>query len=225
MTIPRLFSILSFSIFLSTLFESTAAAADCPEKFDDALRRIAAGYLSGNRENLFLNLRCLRRPVEEYAADYERFGSDDIFDKIERDTYNERLDVIKILTPMMKSKDRLTRGEIAATLAYYNFPSSKQWLSEYPDSPQKAVLYAILKYSRSYRWAIDRLSGMNGSAKGTEDARLAEKMAYLNLLYHLAEPASLPFVESLIDTSSDQRLNRRALEIREKILRMNPDIK
>lgn len=218
-------TILSIMIFGLMTGLSLRAQAECDRTIAETLKRIEKHDENGNRQDLIDLLRCLWVPAVEYVNDYDKFIADDIFDDIEEATYGDRLDVIRVLDPMIESKDSIVRGEIAAALAYYGYPPAKQWLRDFPDGPEKAIFYAILDHKRTYRWAIDQLNKTEIREKNGESDLLVERMAYLNLIFHLAEPASLPYLDSIIGSTMEEKVISRAEMARVRILELHPKIK
>ncbi|MEE9552830.1 MAG: hypothetical protein V3W18_00930 [candidate division Zixibacteria bacterium] len=207
------------------VYPSVSAGRDCDQSIGEVLERIENHDQNGDRQELLELLRCLWAPAVEFIDDYDKFASNRILDDIEEATHNDRLDVIRVLDPMMVSKDQIIRGEVAAALAYYRYPWAKQLLSDYPDGPQKAVFYAILDYKRMYRWAIDQLTKTDIRERNGESDLLTERMAYMNLVFHLAEPASLPYLDRTIGSTSEKKIKDRARMARDRILKLYPKIK
>lgn len=42
-------------------------------------------------------------------------------------------------------------------------------------------------------------------------------MTYLNALYHLADPESLPFIEDVIEHPKPEKIRERAIKVKERI--------
>ena len=218
--------ITSFMIFsFVTIGLSVTAVAERDHTIGEVLERIEKHEKNGDRQDLIDLLRCLWVPAVEYVNDYDKFIAEGVFDDIEEATYGDRLDVIRVLDPMIDSKDSILRGEVAAALAYYGYPPAKQWLRDFPDGPQKAIFFAILDHKRAYRWAIDQLKIADIKERSGENDLLVERMAYLNLIFYLAEPASLPFLDGLLVSAADEKIKDRAKMAKDRILELHPEIK
>ncbi len=208
-----------------TIGLSVTAVAERDHTIGEVLERIEKHEKNGDRQDLIDLLRCLWVPAVEYVNDYDKFIAEGVFDDIEEATYGDRLDVIRVLDPMIDSKDSILRGEVAAALAYYGYPPAKQWLRDFPDGPQKAIFFAILDHKRAYRWAIDQLKIADIKERSGENDLLVERMAYLNLIFYLAEPASLPFLDGLLVSAADEKIKDRAKMAKDRILELHPEIK
>jgi len=217
--------ILLISVMVLIWIPSFAKAVDCDLPVKKILANIEKLDMSKDRDSLLVLLECLWSPAELFIMNYDYFIEDSTFAIHERETYDDRLDVVKILVPMLKTKDLVLRNDIVAALAYYKYPETRQLLSHYPFGALKAVFYALLDYKRSYLWAIDQLDRTENLANSREREDRDERMAYLNLLYYLAEPGSLPFLNKFIVSSQNQTEKDRAILARDKILAAHPDIK
>lgn len=168
-------------------------------------------------------LDSLWNPAVDFVRDYERFGADDFLQQFVNSTDSERVDVFRTLVPLLQVKDKFIWNKVVAGLAFYKYPPAEQMLADYPDSPVKAVLYAILGYRRAYRWAIDRLSELDREPVAENSEMMTERMAYLNLLYWLAEPGSLPFVNELIKLEKNEIIKSAAERVRDRIYSLHPE--
>lgn len=203
----------------------SARPVNCDDSAAKILERIEGYDPIEDRAILLEQLRCLLKPAEDLASDTDRLMSDKTFQDIEEATLNNRLSVIKIIVPLTKVRDRIISDEAAAVLAYYRYPPAKQMLSRYPNGPLKAVLYAILGYGRAYRWAIDRMEWLEHGKDIPDSVSFNEWKAYMNLLYHLAEPGSIFFLDGVIASSQPEPIKKRAEEIKARILKLHPEIK
>lgn len=211
-------------ILLLSISASAPAASDCDGTVSDLLNRIENFQPRTETGKLARLVGCLYAPAAYYVKEYDSFASEEVLRKIERETDENRLRVIKVLVPLTRSDDWLLAQEAAAALAYYGYPPGQELLATYPDSLIKAVLYSILRYERSYRWGIDQFNRVERQSK-PDSSVLVAKMNYLNLLYHLALPASLPFVNSLIDSSQPEMIKARAELVRQRIGALHPELK
>lgn len=211
-------------ILLLSITASAPIASDCEETVTDILDRIEDFPPEMDTAKLAELLKCLYAPAAGYVKEYDSFASEKSLEKIWNETNQNHLRVIKILAPLTRSDDWLLVQETAAALAYYGYPPSQELLTGYPDGPIKAVLYSILGYKRSYGWAIDQFCRLERQSKPDSSALVA-KMTYLNLLYHLTMPASLPFVNSLVDSSQPEMIKVRAELIRQRIRSLHPELK
>ena len=206
-------------------FVGIAPAEDCGKNVPAILVEIEQCDVNENRQELIGLLRCLWAPAVDLVKDYDDFIKEDTFEKIENANYKDRLDIIRVLVPLLKSKDRIIKNEVVAALAYYRYPTTKQLLADYPDSPQKAIFYAILRYGSSYRWAIDQLEKLKRGENQGENISIIDWMAYLNLLYRLAEPGSLSYVNELGQSSLPEEIRARAELVKARILELHPEVK
>jgi hypothetical protein len=211
-------------ILLLSITGSAPTASDCEGTVTELLDRIEDFPPEMDTGKLAELLKCLYAPAAQYVNEYDSFASEKSLEKIWNETNQNRLRVIKVLAPLSRSDDWLLVQEVAAALAYYGYPPSQELLTVYPDGPIKAVLYSILGYERSYRWAIDQFCRLERQSKPDSSALVA-KMTYLNLLYHLAMPASLPFVNSLVDSSQPEMIKARTELIRQRIRSLHPELK
>ena len=210
-------------ILLVSISAAAARASDCDGTVSDLLDRIEDFQPETETGKLGGLVKCLYAPAAYYVKRYDSFASENILGEIEKETHQDRLKVIKVLVRLTHSDDWLLAQEVAAALAYYGYPPSQQLLANYPDGPVKAVLYSILGNESSYRWGIDQFNRIERQTK-PDSLALAAKMSYLNLLYHLAAPASLPFVNSLIDSSQPEMIKARAELIRQRIIALHPEL-
>lgn len=211
-------------ILLLSITASAPAASDCEGTVTDLLDMIEDFPPKTDTGKLVELLKCLYAPAAAYVKEYESFASGKSLEKIWNETHQNRLKVIKLLVPLTRSDDWLLAQEAAAALAYYGYPPSQELLANYPDGPIKAILYSILGYERSYRWGIDRFIRVERQSK-PDSLALAAKMTYLNLLYHLARPESIPFLNNLIDSSQPQMIKARALLTKQRIMGLHPELK
>jgi len=211
-------------ILLLSISASAAVAFDCDGTVSDLLDRIESFHAKTDTGKLAGLVKCLYAPAAHYVKEYDSFASEEILRKIDKETHQDRLRVIKVLVPLTRSDDWLLAQESAAALAYYGYPPSQELLTNYPDGPIKAILYSILGYQRSYRWGIDQFNRVERQSR-PDSLILVAKMNYLNLLYHLASPASLPFVNSLIVSSQPEMIKARAELVRQRIIALHPELK
>jgi hypothetical protein len=214
-------------ILLLSITASAPTASDCEGTVTDLLDTLdmIEDYPSKTDTGKLVELlKCLYAPAARYVKEYDSFASEESLEKIRNETHQNRLKVIKLLIPLTRSDDWFLAQEAAAALAYYGYPPSQELLANYPDGPVKAILYSILGYERSYRWGIDRFIRVERQSKSDSPA-LAAKMTYLNLLYHLATPESIPFLNNLIASSQPQMIKARALLIKQRIIALHPEVK
>jgi hypothetical protein len=211
-------------ILMISNLTSPVLSRDCGDNVPALLERIEGMKSETDTSELVELLKCLSKPAERWVRDYGSFASEQAMKKIEKETEPYRLRVYKILIPLSSSGDWLVADEAAAALAYYGYTPAGQMLDNYRDGPLKAVLYAIIGYKRSYLWAIDRLLESD-RVSHPEDDSIEVRMAYLGLLYHLAEPRSLPFLNGLISSQENPEVRARAELVRERILKSNPELK
>lgn len=211
-------------ILLFSITASAPIASDCEGTVTDLLDMIEELPPKTDTGKLAELLKCLYAPAAHYVKEYDSFASEKSLEKIRNETLQDRLKVIKLLVPLTRSDDWLLAQEAAAALAYYGYPPSQELLANYPDGPIKAILYSILGYERSYRWSIDQFIRAERKSK-PDSLALAEKMTYLNLLYHLARPESIPFLNNLVDSSQPQIIKARALLIKQRIIALHPEVK
>ncbi len=211
-------------ILLLSITASAPTASGCEGTVTDLLDMIEDFPPKTDTGKLVELLKCLYAPAATYVKEYDSFASEKSLEKIWNETHQNRLKVIRLLVPLTRSDDWLLAQEAAAALAYYAYPPSQELLANYPDGPIKAILYSILGYERSYRWGVDRFIRVERQSKPDSSA-LAAKMTYLNLLYHLASPESIPFLNNLIDSSQPQMIKARALLIKQRIIALHPEVK
>jgi hypothetical protein len=191
----------------------------------EILKAIETCDPAADRAKLIELIGLLWAPAARFVSNYDEFIGESTMEDIEKATYEDRLDVIRILVPLINRKDPILTNEIAAAFSYYNYPPAKQMLSDYPDGPQKAVFYAILGHGRSYRWAVDQYEKIGRGGSDSIKSAVVEKLAYLNLLYFLAQPESLPFVRRVEADSEILKIRERAARVRDRIMRLHPEIK
>jgi hypothetical protein len=210
-------------ILLLSVSAPAPSALDCDGTASDLLSRIENFQPETETGELAQMVKCLYAPAAYYVRQYDSFASEEVLEDIERKTDQNRLRAIKILIPFTRSEDWLLVQESSAALAYYGYSPSRQLLANYPDTPVKAVLYSILGYEQSVRWGIDQFNRAERESE-PDSLSLAAKMTYLNLLYHLAAPASLPFIEGLIDSSQSEIIKTRAKLIRQRVIVLHPGL-
>ena len=214
---------ITFLVLLLSTSASTSAISDCDGTASDLLNRLENFQAETETGELAQLVKCLYAPAAYYVEEYDSFASEEILEEIERETDQNRLRAIKVLIPLTRSEDWFLAQESSAALAYYGYSPGRQLLASYPDTPIKAVLYSILGYEQSVRWGIDQFIRAERESK-PDSLNLAAKMTYLNLLYHLAAPASLPFVEGLINSSQSEIIKARARLIRQRVIAMHPEL-
>jgi hypothetical protein len=210
-------------ILLVGMLVSAGSASDCDGTASDLLSRIESFQPETETGELAQMVKCLYAPAAYYVEEYDFFASEEILKEIGRETDQNRLRAIKVLIPLTRSEDWLLAQESSAALAYYGYSPGRQLLADYPDTPIKAVLYSILGYEQSIRWGIDQFNRAERESK-PDSLNLAAKMTYLNLLYHLAAPASLPFVNGLISSSQSEIIRARAKLIRQRVIALHPEL-
>ncbi len=203
---------------------SPLSAREYEDNIPAILDRIEELESESDSAELVELLRCLSKPAEELITDDDLFFSEDALVKIEAATDACRLRVYTVLVPLSSSEDWLVAQEAAASLAYYGYTPAGQMLDRYPDGPLKAVLYAIVDYKSSYRWAIDRLLELQRKSQPGAGRGEAGRV-YLGLLYHLAEPLSLPFLNQLISSDVEPEIRAHAELARKRILGLHPGLK
>jgi hypothetical protein len=197
---------------------------ECGNNIPELLDRIEKAESDSDSAELAELIRCLSEPAGKWISDDDAFFSEDALEKIEAETNRDRLRVYKILIPLVASDDWLVSREAAGSLAYFGYAPAGQMLDGYPDGPLKAVLYAIVDYKDSYRWAIDRLLRIERGSQPEGDLHDV-RTTYLGLLFHLAEPLSLPFLNKLILSGDDPEIRARAQQVKRRILELNPELK
>ncbi len=217
MRIMLIFLLLSTSASVAIPCDTDETVSDLLERIENFRSKTETGKLAGL-------VKCLYAPAAHYVDEYDSFASEESLERIRDETRQDRLKVIKVLVPLSRSDDWLLAQEAAAALAYYGYPPSQELLSIYPDGPIKAIFYSILGYERSHRWGIDQFCRLDRQSTPDSSA-MVSKMTYLNLLYHLASPASLPFINSLIESSQPEMIRARAELIRQRIMSLHPEIK
>jgi hypothetical protein len=214
----------ALGILLALWSAVPALSRECGNDIPVLLDRIEEVKSGTDSAGLVQLLRCLSEPVVRWVSDADLFFSEDALDEIEAATDKDRLRVYKILIPLISSDDWLVSQEAAASLAYYGYAPAGQMLDGYPNGPMKAVLYAVVDYKESYRWAIDQLIKSDRLSQPEDEAN-DNAAVYLGLLYRLAEPLSLPYLNGLISSDVDPELQARAELVRERIFRLHPGLK
>lgn len=217
-----IFALLCFGL---SLYAGVLIAADCQQTTRSILERIKKLDTVKDREELLDLLACLYAPATEMTRSYDSFIKPQALSDLESSTHEDRLDVIRILVPMMATKDLILKSELVAALAFYKYPPVEQLLAAYPDGPLKAVFYTILDYKRSYLWGIDQLERSLRADQDSDSSVVAERMSYLNLLYYMAKPESLPYLHNFLESSAGEMEKKRAQLAIERIRNLHPDIR
>lgn len=215
--------ILSGVIFLT--LAHFAIAQDCPHDINYYLSQITSLKSTEDSVELIPIMKCISSPVWFYVEHPDSFWSPDFGARIYEKTWRDYLSVMKTLIPLTKSSNDSLRLQTAAALAYYNYPPSDQMLKDYPDGPFKAVLFAILNDTMIIGWVEDRYDKALAQAPINPEISERDRMIYLGLLYHIAMPRAIPFLNRLIRFESSDNLKAAAMKAEERIKTLHPEIK
>ena len=222
----KIFSkLIIFSAIADILAPCFLYAANCPGNVNEYLDMIESYKpLQSDSTGLISFVKCIYEPVWNYVEHPDSLWDPDFDSTIFERTWKDRERVIRDVAPLAKSADDSLRLAAAAALAYYNYPPSNQILKYYPDGPFKAVLYAILNDTVEVGWTIDRYLAAEKLAGTDPETSLRDRMIYLGLLYHIAMPNSVPFINELIQNEKSVELNNAAAAVKRRITLLNPII-
>lgn len=204
---------------------SIAPAQDCSRDINYYLGQVTSFKSTEDSAELIPIMKCISSPVWSYVEHPDSFWSADFNVSIYEKTWRNYLSVIKVLIPLTKSSIDSLRLETAAALAYYGFPPSDQILKNYPDGPFKAVLFAILNDTTTIGWVQDRYDEAQAQAQINPEFSERDRMIYLGLLYHIAMPRAIPFLNRLIKYEASDKLKAAAIKAEERIKTLHPEIK
>ncbi len=193
---------------------------DSPREYLERLERRIPAEGEDGRGTILFNLYCLRSKVDYLAMGYEYFASPTAIDKIHGENRETRPAAYRILPPLLRSKDPEIRCSAARTLAFYGWPESYPSLRACEDgdlAKTDAILHAILGDKRAIPWIIERYRAVEKKYRTKPMFSYPEKMTYLNALYHLADPESLPFIEGVIEHPKPEKIRERAIKVKERI--------
>jgi hypothetical protein len=151
---------------------------------------------------------------------YEYFASPTAITKIYKVNKPTQASAYDILPALLQHEDQDIRCSAARNLAFYAWPDSFEYLlaCEESDAPHKtAILFAILGDKRAIPWIIQQYKLIEKKYTTKPIFSYPEKMTYLNALYHLADPKSLPFIESVINNPKPEKIKARAMKVKQRI--------
>lgn len=192
---------------------------------NDWLEEIKQHSSSNDVEKLIGPVLCLSQKADYYAVHYDEFIESGVMEKIEAETEKNRLKAIRYLVPLTDSPSREQMQAAVAALAYYRYHPSGDMLDRYPDGAKKAVLYAIVGYRNAMVWAIDEFDFLDRDGDSVDEQTIIGKMACLNLLYYLAEPQCLQFIESVLLRPEPLLIRVRAIMVKDRIYQLHPELK
>jgi hypothetical protein len=70
---------------------------------------------------------------------------------------------------------------------------------------------------------VDHYQKADRESRSEPELALVNKMAYLNLLYHIAMPQSLPFLRKLLERQEPEKAKARAKMALDRILTLHPE--
>jgi hypothetical protein len=213
-------------VLICALIRAPISRADpCDSAPEDWLEEIKQNSSSDGVEKLIGPVLCLSQKADYYADHYDEFIKSGVMEKIEAETEKNRLKVIRLLVPLTDSPSRELRQAAVAALAYYRYHPSGDMLDEYPDGAKKAVLYAIVGYRNAMVWAIDEFDFLDRDGDSGDEETIIGQMACLNLLYYLAEPQCLQFIESVMLRHEPLLVRVRAMMVKDRIYQLHPELK
>jgi len=220
-TFKNLFLIL---FIFGLCFHGGATAEDCAENAANYLHLISIYPSQPDSSGLVPLIRCLWMPACKYVEDFESFASAEVLFSIEKETKKNRLEVYRVLYPLINSKYDVIRGEAAAALAYYHYHPAAERLGYFPDDRMKAVLFSILEYKNGLEWAINYYNRISAEDNSDSDSVYIDKISVLNLVYHLCNPKSLNFLNQIIDNENDEKVRLRAEKIKARLIGIYPEL-
>jgi hypothetical protein len=156
-----------------------------------------------------------------YDQGYEYFASATVIGKIIKSTESTKKMALKILPKYLKSKLLINRCHAAEALAFYRWPSAFEYLIECKtkaDIYQSPTIYAILGDKRAVPVIIEEYRKLDKEYRSKPIHSYRQKMILLNVLYHLASPDSLSFVEEVIANPRPKEIKPRALKVKKRII-------
>jgi hypothetical protein len=206
-----------FFILLLLIIAPSSFAGECTEGSEFYFKTLAAADIDKDQSNLIL---CLCNKVNYYILGYEYFASPTALDKINKENEPIRKMVWGTLPKFLKSKSEINRCAATQALAYYKWPGSYEYLTvcENIDPERKAISYAVLGDKRAIPWVIGQYKNIDSLYKKNPQQSYPQKMTYLNALYHLASPESLPFIEEIINNPASKEIKERATKVKKRIL-------
>jgi hypothetical protein len=224
------------SVMILSSFSSASlgCAGECIEDADVYLKELQgitdiSPRSAADRSAVVSRLFCLYNDARfTMASQYpETFASQSALEEIKTANQKSRELCFKLIPRFLKSKSLEVRCAATAVLAYYGWPRAYELLMrcEYSRSDVKATLYAIVGDRRAVPWIIEQYKRADARFRERPDFILHCKMAYLNALYHLASPAQLPFVESIIRNPRTEGVRKRAEEVRDHITELYPELR
>jgi hypothetical protein len=200
-------------------------AQECPHDINYYLSQVTSFKSTEDSAELIPIMKCISSPAWFYVNHPDSFWSADFNASIYEKTWRDYLSVVKILVPFTNSSIDNLRLETSAALAYYDFPPSDQILKNYPDGPFKAVLFAILNDTTTIGWVEDRYDKALAKAQINPEISERDRMIYLGLLYHIAMPRAIPFLNRLIKYEASDKLRAAAMKAEQRIKSLHLEIK
>lgn len=212
------------------LLTPVAWAGDCletPEEYVEVFRKMAASPSQAAKARIIESLWCLMDWVSYLEMGYEYFASPTAIASIAKKNQGTKALVYKYVPQLLKHQDEFVRCRAAYTLAYYRWPGSYEYLMRCDNDPKaeevkyysttKAILLAILGDRRATPWIIRQYRIVDQKYRSRPIFSYREKMTYLNALYHLADPAALPFIEEVIKNPRPSKIAKRAKKVKARI--------
>lgn len=192
-------------------------AGECQDSPENYLNGLAAVDIDKDQRDVF----CLYHKVEYYQMAYDHFATQKEINKITKETESSKKLAYELLPKFLKSGSAMNRCSAAEALAYYKWPDSYDYLTDCDnDRPgRKAVIYAILDDKRAIPWIIEQYKIIDNKYLEHPEQSYSQKMTFLNALYHIASTESLSFIEEVIDNPRPEKIRKRALKVKKRILK------
>ncbi len=193
------------------------------EEYLNEIKQRITSVSEKDKEIIRYNLSCLRGEVGYLAMGYEYFASPTAIARIRKANKKTKSLAYEILPGLLRHKDRDIRCSAARSLAFYAWSESFDSMTECDENyaPRtKAILFAILGDKRAVPWIIRQYKIVEKKYRTKPIFSYPDKMTYLNALYHLADPVSLPFIESVIKNPKPEKIRMRAVKVRQRIQKL-----
>lgn len=220
--------ILIYVVFVSLLFASRLHSSDCIENLtEEWLEEISRADEKTDKGHLSYSIYCLYvrdlmnlQYHQDYMTSAEKLSQ--IYE--ENEPLKER--VFELVLPFLDSPDHDIRCEAARALAYYRWPDSFMHLIKCDSVDAELALFIVLGDKRAVPWIIKRYNKYeitNGIRPPVTGHYSYERKQCIMALYHFASPEILPFIDEIIENSSDELLTEIADKVRDRIFELFPE--
>ncbi len=212
----------------------TSLAGDCMEPEETYLE-----YLQKqNPEMMQEAMYCFRPSLPYYVMGYEHFSSPTALKKLSDENKELRPKLIKLITPLLKAKNKDIKCHAARTLAYHAYPQAYEPLKQCTQSINltqirkskyenleslleetyaSAVLFGILKNPQILPWIYQQYWDLDELYRNKPDFSYKGKMLYLSAIYHIGSKDALPFLNKIIANPRPTKIVDQAVKVKEHL--------